>query len=399
MFSTGVVTKLVRLARLPRLIKLIDISRFSKILKSFEKEGGGDDQWIVQQYFILYVYNIMRLIIIAIMITYFIGCIVYFISNEFNLDVDVEEGNTFIKAFNLETLQSDKQRLIVCCYFALTMLSTVGYGDYYPMSSREMIAAVIIMLACVAIFSFIMSSFLEIISSYNQKMDTVDKSKQLDRWISSLERYTMGTPLHPSLINDITMDVQYFNSNDRVNYLKNGSNFNELPEKIVKEMVGDFIFADIFLQYQRFFRPELLKEKEFLYNVAMGFLPRRFDHMNHTDKIIYEEDQEVSEMYFVLSGQIGYAINALQMKSAGSFYKIGRKQKGRQLICDHYAINKKKSKFIYIALEECECFALQAKYMEQVIFPRNLEIEAELRSSCYHFYKTAIYRPLMLFRK
>ena len=50
-------------------------------------------------------------------------------------------------------------------------------------------------------------------------------------------------------------------------------------------------------------------------------------------------------------------------------------------------------------MEECECFALQAKYMEQVIFPRNLEIEAELRSSCYHFYKTAIYRPLMLFRK
>jgi hypothetical protein len=48
MFSTGVVTKLVRLARLPRLIKLIDISRFSKILKSFEKDGGGDDQWIVQ---------------------------------------------------------------------------------------------------------------------------------------------------------------------------------------------------------------------------------------------------------------------------------------------------------------------------------------------------------------
>ena len=47
LFSTGVVTKLVRLARLPRLIKLIDISRFSKILKSFEKEGGGDDQWIV----------------------------------------------------------------------------------------------------------------------------------------------------------------------------------------------------------------------------------------------------------------------------------------------------------------------------------------------------------------
>jgi hypothetical protein len=208
---------------------MIDISRFSKILKSFEKEGGGDDQWIVQQYFILYVYNIIRLIIIAIMITYFIGCIVYFISSEFNQEEDVLNGNTFITAFGLSDLESDKHRLIACCYFALTMLSTVGYGDYYPMSSREMIAAVIIMLACVAIFSFIMSSFLEIISSYNQKMDTVDKSEELDRWIISLERYTKGTPLNMSLINDITMGVQYFNSHDRVNYLRNGSNFDQLP--------------------------------------------------------------------------------------------------------------------------------------------------------------------------
>lgn len=296
--------------------------------------------------------------------------------------------------FKLDQLDSDKSRLIVCCYFALTVLATVGYGDYYPISSREMIAAVIIMLACVAIFSFIMSSFLEIIRSYNQKMDTVDKSEELDKWLISLERYTKGTPLNLSLINDITMDVHYFNSNDRVNYLRNGSHFTILPEKIVKEMVSDFIFGDIFLKYKRFFRPEFLKEKEFLYDVAMGFMPRRFDHNNQVDKIIYEEDQEVPEMYFVLSGQIGFCINALQMKHTGSFYKIGRRQKGRQLICDHYAVNKKKSKFIYVALEDCECFALSAKYIETVIFPKNLEIEAEIRSACHMYYKSAIYKPM-----
>ena len=162
-FSTGVVTKLVRLCRLPRLIKLIDISRFSKLLKSFEKEGGGDDQWIVQQYFILYIYNICRLIIIALMITYFIGCIIYFISGELNTEQDRTEGKTFIQEFGLGDLKSDTQRVILCCYFALTMLSTVGYGDYYPISDREKVASVIIMLACVAIFSFIMNSFMEII--------------------------------------------------------------------------------------------------------------------------------------------------------------------------------------------------------------------------------------------
>ena len=87
-FSTGVMTKLFRLCRLPRLIKLIDTSRFSKLLKSCQKKDS-DDQTIVQQYFILYVYNIFRLVIIAVMITYFIGCIVYFISNEFNEDHNV----------------------------------------------------------------------------------------------------------------------------------------------------------------------------------------------------------------------------------------------------------------------------------------------------------------------
>ena len=101
-FSTGVVTKLVRLCRLPRLIKLIDISRFSKLLKSFESEGGGDVDWIVQQYFILYIYNICRLIIIAVMITYFIGCIIYFISNEANSLEDIENSNTFILSFALD---------------------------------------------------------------------------------------------------------------------------------------------------------------------------------------------------------------------------------------------------------------------------------------------------------
>lgn len=45
------------------------------------------------------------------------------------------------------------------CYFALTTLSTVGYGDYVPISSLEMISTVIVMLGGVAFFSYIMNNF------------------------------------------------------------------------------------------------------------------------------------------------------------------------------------------------------------------------------------------------
>ena len=57
------------------------------------------------------------------------------------------------------------------------------------------------------------------------------------------------------------------------------------------------------------------------------------------------------------------------------------------MICDHYVVNKKKSKFIYMALEDVECFAITRKYMENVIFAKYSEYESEIRSNSYAFYK------------
>lgn len=84
------------------------------------------------------------------------------------------------------------------------MLSTVGYGDYYPISNLEMVMTVILMLAGVAFFSFIMGNFMEIIAQYDEKMGIPDKLPKLNNWLISLERYSGGTPLRLSQIEDIT---------------------------------------------------------------------------------------------------------------------------------------------------------------------------------------------------
>ena len=47
--------------------------------------------------------------------------------------------------------------MITSLYFALTMLSTVGYGDLYPISSFEMIIAVVCMMIGVGVFSVVMN--------------------------------------------------------------------------------------------------------------------------------------------------------------------------------------------------------------------------------------------------
>jgi potassium voltage-gated channel Eag-related subfamily H protein 8 len=81
---------------------------------------------------------------------------------------------------------STPAQLIVSCYFAITTLSTVGYGDIYPISSTERVTMVVVMLSGVAFFSYIMSNFIEIIAEYNRKTGPVDKSDTLDTWMIEL---------------------------------------------------------------------------------------------------------------------------------------------------------------------------------------------------------------------
>lgn len=56
------------------------------------------DEKIVAQYMMLYVYKIFRLIIIAIIITYFIGCIWFMFCTIYN----DTEPNSFIKKNKLD---------------------------------------------------------------------------------------------------------------------------------------------------------------------------------------------------------------------------------------------------------------------------------------------------------
>ena len=95
------------------------------------------------------------------------------------------------------------KRVVLMLYYALTTLSTVGYGDYFPISDVEMIITSLVMLGGVAFFSYIMGNFLEIISNYDAKMGPVDKSEELSIWITSIERFTnkTRTNLSVSLVN------------------------------------------------------------------------------------------------------------------------------------------------------------------------------------------------------
>jgi voltage-gated potassium channel len=51
-------------------------------------------------------------------------------------------------------------------YYALTSLSTIGFGDYYPKTDAERLYVSFMLLFGVAIFSFIMGEIRFMISSF-----------------------------------------------------------------------------------------------------------------------------------------------------------------------------------------------------------------------------------------
>lgn len=181
----------------------------------------------------MYSYKIFRLIVIAVIITYFVGCFWYLISDSLN---EKGDPNTFIKRFDLEE-RSDYDKLIISCYFALVTLSTVGYGDYYPVSQIEMLFGMVIMLCGVAFFSYIMGSFIEIIANYDKKMGTVDHATELHNWITLLTRFTNNKPLPKSLVSQIENHFDHYWDNDRLSVISKSNEFlNALPRSIKRDV-------------------------------------------------------------------------------------------------------------------------------------------------------------------
>ena len=72
------------------------------MVNSLTSEEGSRDDKIIAQYKMLYVYKVVRLIMIAIILTYFLGCFWYLFCHVYG---DLEGNtNTFIKEFDLENI-------------------------------------------------------------------------------------------------------------------------------------------------------------------------------------------------------------------------------------------------------------------------------------------------------
>ena len=138
--------------------------RLSRIIHNTHKirDPSTDHNQIMVQIKIMYAYRIFRLVTTILILAYFIGTLFFCLSKHTTYS---EDDFTFYNEYGMAEL-TDLENLIRMIYFAITTLTTIGFGDFNPKSEVERIATTAILLAGVCCFSFIMGQLMEIVIDY-----------------------------------------------------------------------------------------------------------------------------------------------------------------------------------------------------------------------------------------
>lgn len=90
--------------------------------------------------------------------------------------------------------------------------------------------------------------------------------------------------------------------------------------------------------------------------------------------LILDEENEVTDMYFIQEGCVGIGYYLLSQGLSKQQYHLGIEVRNSSYICDYYVCHNKKSEFIYICIENIEAIALSKKYLLDYLFPKYPQI-------------------------
>lgn len=106
-------------------------------------------------------------------------------------------------------------------YYALTTLSTIGYGDFLPQNIPEKLLMSVVLLMGVTIFSLIMNKLMDVLKDFKEMGFTEGSSpRDLAKWIKLLAKINDGKPLQKDLVARIEDFFEFYWVNDRMRTLK-----------------------------------------------------------------------------------------------------------------------------------------------------------------------------------
>jgi len=112
--------------------------------------------------------------------------------------------------------------LVISLYFALTSLSTVGLGDYYPINDEERLVGGFLLLSGGAVFAFMSGLLIDAIMHLNKFDREFDDGDELNKFFDTLKRnFNGGVDIKLKLRLEITEFLDDRWKNNKTNFLGN----------------------------------------------------------------------------------------------------------------------------------------------------------------------------------
>lgn len=154
-----------------------------------------DCVFITEKIMSMNIIKTIRLCLSIMIFAYFIGSYWYIFSIMAQSLMDrlrpldhVDSFANYEHGLNLSQ-QTPEQKVLISMYFAFTSLSTVGFGDYYPVSDLERLVGSFVLLAGVAMFSYILSDLLSQIELIKKQDALPGNEEDLDRFFATLQGF------------------------------------------------------------------------------------------------------------------------------------------------------------------------------------------------------------------
>lgn len=250
-----------------RQVKMLFNRRLENIIKSdpeLAENSDLDNNNIMLILMISYFFKTFKLVVIILTVSYFIGIFWYIFCDltkpnyptdtDFTtLDGDIDAG--FIYYFQLQE-NTHGENAIIVTYYAFTTLSTVGFGDYHPRSDPERAVCAIILLVGVAIFSYIMGNFIEILISIQDLNADFDDGENLSKWFGLIKRFNSSRSISLDLKQKIEEYFDYRWINDKNQAVSNEEDIKlleQLPTDVRRKIYSDFLFKTFIKNFKKFF--------------------------------------------------------------------------------------------------------------------------------------------------
>jgi len=149
----------------------------------------------------------------------------------------------------------------------------------------------------------------------------------------------------------------------------------------------NYLFDDIIYNHRFFFNTTENKNSKFLYDVCFGLQPAKFD-ISEYDRLILDEEDEVTNMYFIQEGMVGIGYYLMTQGLSSKYYHLEIKEGQNKCICDYYVCFNRKSEFIYMAVEDVKAITLSKEFLVDYIFQKYPLIAYKIKEgSQYRYFK------------